>query len=91
MAARHQRKHEPAAAVHVIRPLGIAAIVATLLLFPADTRGEVRPFDVRGFALVGAGCFSVLYGMDIVGQPGAQWPLAAGLIEEGVSRIGGLK
>jgi MFS family permease len=43
-------------------PLGIAAIAATLLLFPADVPPQRRPFDALGFVLVGAGCFSILYG-----------------------------
>jgi EmrB/QacA subfamily drug resistance transporter len=66
-------------------PLGISAIAATLLLFPADMRGERRPFDVRGFVLIGAGCFSLLYGLDIVGESGASPWFAAGLIVFGIA------
>jgi hypothetical protein len=51
------------------RGTSVAAIAATLVLFPPDPAPERRPFDIVGFALIGIGCFSVLYGLDIIGQP----------------------
>lgn len=66
-------------------PLGIAAIVATVLLFPARSDTARRPFDLRGFLFVGTGCFSVLYGLDIVGQRGVSAPLVLGLIGFGTA------
>ena len=66
-------------------PLGIAAIVATILLFPVHGDTERRPFDLRGFAFVGTGCFSVLYGLDIIGQHGVSVPLVIGLIGFGAA------
>ncbi len=50
-------------------PLGVAAIVATFVLFPADQPATQHPFDARGFALIGAACFSFLFGIDLIGQP----------------------
>ncbi len=65
-------------------PLGIMAIVATLVLFPADGEPERQPFDLRGFLLLGTGCFTVLYGLDIIGQPAGRPALALGLLACGV-------
>jgi EmrB/QacA subfamily drug resistance transporter len=66
-------------------PLGIAAIAATAMLFPADSPGQQHPFDVRGFLFVGFGCFSVLYGLDIIGQRTASAALVTGLIGFGIT------
>jgi EmrB/QacA subfamily drug resistance transporter len=65
-------------------PLGIAAIIATVALFPPDDAAERHPFDVRGFALIGCGCFSVLYGLDTIGQRTAPAAFAPTLIGFGV-------
>jgi EmrB/QacA subfamily drug resistance transporter len=61
-------------------PLGIAAIVATLVLFPPDPAPDRKPFDILGFGLIGIGCFTLLYGLDIIGQPAGTPPLIVGLI-----------
>ncbi|HWU04666.1 MAG TPA: MFS transporter, partial [Novosphingobium sp.] len=62
-------------------PLGLVALVATLVLVPG-TRGEdQRPFDWTGFGLCGTGTFALLLGLDrLVMRPDA---LSAGLIAAG--------
>ncbi len=57
-------------------PLGIAAFALALKLVPAGRAGEVRPFDWPGFALSGAACFSLMYGLDLISRGDDQWAMA---------------
>ena len=70
-------------------PLGVAGIVAALMLFPADeAQTEARPFDALGFLLTGGGCLSALYGLSIVGQKSVSSWLSIGLIGVGLACLG---
>jgi EmrB/QacA subfamily drug resistance transporter len=64
-------------------PLGVAAIVAALVLFPDDRPDAQQPFDALGFVLVGAACFSFMYGVDLIGQPTTSIGLVAALVGGG--------
>jgi EmrB/QacA subfamily drug resistance transporter len=64
-------------------PLGIAAIVAALVLFPDDRPEGQQPFDALGFALVGAACFTLMFGVDLIGQPKTSAVFITGLIAAG--------
>jgi EmrB/QacA subfamily drug resistance transporter len=64
-------------------PLGIAAIIATIVLFPNDRTDARQPFDTLGFVLVGGSCFSLMYGVDLIGQPATSAGLVALLVGAG--------
>jgi EmrB/QacA subfamily drug resistance transporter len=64
-------------------PLGIAAIIAALVLFPDDRPEAQQPFDALGFALVGAACFTLMFGLDLIGQPNTSATFIIGLIAAG--------
>ena len=65
-------------------PLGICAIIASLALFPNDRPVTQQPFDFTGFALVAGACLTLMYGVDLIGQPKASPLLVAALIGTGV-------
>ncbi|UZJ58157.1 DHA2 family efflux MFS transporter permease subunit [Pseudomonas sp. KU26590] len=56
-------------------PLGVLALIATLILIPKRNEVSTRPFDLKGFLLLGVACTALLYGMERLGQGhGSQWP-----------------
>lgn len=58
-------------------PLGLIAFVLALKLVPAGRSGEARPFDWPGFALSGAACFALMYGLDLISRGDSDWGMAA--------------
>jgi EmrB/QacA subfamily drug resistance transporter len=67
-------------------PLGVAGIVAALILFPSDeAQTEPRPFDTLGFLLTGGGCLIALYGLSVIGQKSVSSWLSIGLIGCGLA------
>jgi EmrB/QacA subfamily drug resistance transporter len=64
-------------------PLGVAAIIAGVVLFPDDRPEAQQPFDALGFALVGAACFTLMFGLDLIGQPKTSAVFIVGLIAAG--------
>ena len=60
-------------------PLGAIALPLALRLIP-NAKGEATQFDWTGFALTGAACFLIIYGVGLVGQSGGPpWMGLAGL------------
>jgi len=56
-------------------PLGLLALIATLVLIPKHNEVSRRAFDLGGFLLVSGACASLLSGMEMLGQSRAhQWP-----------------
>jgi EmrB/QacA subfamily drug resistance transporter len=54
-------------------PLGLIALPLALRLIP-NTKSEAPQFDWVGFALTGAACFLIIYGVGLVGQnSGSPW------------------
>jgi EmrB/QacA subfamily drug resistance transporter len=70
-------------------PLGLVALVLALRIIPNDRQDNATRFDWVGFVLIGAACFAVMYGLDLVGQEGASW-LAAGLSIAGGVGVGAM-
>jgi EmrB/QacA subfamily drug resistance transporter len=64
-------------------PLGLVALVLALHI-TSDRQDSATRFDWLGFVLIGAACFAVMYGLDLVGQEGASWPVAGLSIAGGV-------
>jgi EmrB/QacA subfamily drug resistance transporter len=64
-------------------PLGVAAIIAAVVLFPDDRPEAQQPFDALGFTLVGAACFTLMFGLDLIGQPKTSAVFIIGLIAAG--------
>jgi EmrB/QacA subfamily drug resistance transporter len=64
-------------------PLGIAAFFFTLRLMPKEKIHAARPFDVLGFVLTGAACFSLMYGVELFTHEDVSWPLVAAAIAVG--------
>ena len=61
-------------------PLGIIALPLALRLIP-NTKGEAAQFDWTGFALTGAACFLLIYGVGLVGQnDGSPWMGVASIL-----------
>ncbi len=58
-------------------PLGIIGFILTMKLIPAGRPDGAKPFDVVGFVLVGAACFGLMYGLDLISRENASVPLAA--------------
>jgi EmrB/QacA subfamily drug resistance transporter len=54
-------------------PIGALALVAALLLLRDAAPGEPRPFDWRGFLLVGGGLFCLLWASEIASRPDVLW------------------
>ncbi len=68
-------------------PLGVAAIACAIVLFPDDRPEGQQPFDALGFALVGAACFTLMFGVDLIGQPNTSPAFMIGLIVAGACLI----
>lgn len=49
-------------------PLGVIAFFAAVRLVPNHTAARTRPFDWLGFILLSSSCFTVLYGMERLGE-----------------------
>ena len=58
-------------------PLGLIALPFAVRLIPPRADEAPRPFDGIGFVLIGVACFTVMYGVELVGRGGASWPLAS--------------
>lgn len=66
-------------------PIGLAGLIAALLIMPAQQGQAGRPFDLRGFLLLGGGLAALVSALGEVGAP--TWPPAA---VAGVSALGAL-
>ena len=60
-------------------PIGLVALALAVYLVPNE-RGHRRPFDYVGFALSGAALSGLMYGLDELGRPGANWRIAAAIL-----------
>lgn len=65
-------------------PIGALALAAALLLLRDETPAERRPFDWRGFLLIGGGLFCLLWSSEIASRPDVRW------LEVGSFLFGGL-
>ncbi len=61
-------------------PLGVMAFTLTLRMIPPIPSEHQHPFDVIGFCLCGLASSCLLYGMELIGQPGENWSLAVSLL-----------
>jgi EmrB/QacA subfamily drug resistance transporter len=57
-------------------PLGLIGFLLTMRLIPPGQTGDDRPFDWLGFVLIGAACFGLMYGLDLISRENAALPLA---------------
>ncbi|MBK1665828.1 MFS transporter [Rhodospirillum rubrum] len=57
-------------------PLGILALILTLVLVPRGRRDSPGPFDGLGFILSGTACFCLIYGLDLISR-GDVWTSGA--------------
>ena len=56
-------------------PLGLVALIAAVRLIPDHSVEHVRPFDWKGFVLLGLTCVMLLTGLEVLGQDIHQaWP-----------------
>ncbi|WP_447791671.1 DHA2 family efflux MFS transporter permease subunit [Pseudomonas farris] len=69
-------------------PLGILALIATLVLIPKQDDVSSRTFDFSGFLLVGVASAALLYGVEMLGQSRAN--LLQGLSLSGTGVILGV-
>lgn len=53
----------------VVVPVSIAAVVAALIVFPADAPAERRPFDGPGFLIAALGLVAFQLGIENLGHP----------------------
>ncbi len=61
-------------------PLGVAAILFTIKIIPNLKEEDAKPFDWIGFLSSGTSCVLLMYGLDLIGRPGASWTLCFALI-----------
>jgi len=64
-------------------PLGLAALIATMLLVPPSPGSAERPLDWPGFLLSGAGIAGAVAGLELIGQSPAPWARIAILVFAG--------
>jgi len=69
-------------------PLGVLALIATLVLIPKQDDVSSRTFDFSGFLLVGVASAALLYGVEMLGQSRAN--LLEGLSLSGAGLILGV-
>jgi EmrB/QacA subfamily drug resistance transporter len=69
-------------------PLGVLALIATLVLIPKQDDVSSRTFDFSGFLLVGVASAALLYGLEMLGQSRAN--LLEGLSLSGAGLILGV-
>jgi len=62
-------------------PLGLLALIATLVLIPKHDEVTARTFDFSGFVLVGVASAALLYGVELLGQ--SRGSLLQGLLLSG--------
>lgn len=62
-------------------PLGLLALIATLVLIPKQDEVTARTFDFSGFVLVGVASAALLYGVELLGQ--SRGSLLQGLLLSG--------
>ncbi|MDY0831095.1 MFS transporter [Pseudomonas sp. SED1] len=62
-------------------PLGLLALIATLVLIPKHDEVTARTFDFSGFLLVGVASAALLYGVELLGQ--SRGSLLQGLLLSG--------
>lgn len=68
-------------------PVGLLGVAASLLFLP-DVRAETRrPFDVKGFVLMGCGLAALVFATGEIGQPGAPPGLPPALAAAGVALL----
>lgn len=58
-------------------PLGLVGFLLTMKLIPPGQADGAKPFDWLGFVLVGAACFGLIYGLDLISRQNSSMPLAA--------------
>ena len=68
-------------------PLGIAGVIAVLILMQNIREPERRPFDVVGFAASGIGLGTVMYGLTLLGRTRSGWALAVVLMVVGAGLL----
>jgi EmrB/QacA subfamily drug resistance transporter len=61
-------------------PVGLIGVSAALRFLPHGTEAARRPFDVKGFMLVGAAGGGVLLAFDQMSKTDASWSAGAGLL-----------
>lgn len=66
-------------------PLGLLALIATLVLIPKRDEVTSRTFDFSGFLLVGLASAALLYGVELLGQ--SRGSLLQGLVLSGAGMI----
>ncbi|MDY7533043.1 MFS transporter [Pseudomonas sp. Bout1] len=66
-------------------PLGLLALIATLVLIPKREEVTSRTFDFSGFLLVGLASAALLYGVELLGQ--SRGSLLQGLVLSGAGMI----
>ncbi|MGC6373533.1 MFS transporter [Pseudomonas sp. K2I15] len=66
-------------------PLGLLALIATLVLIPKRDEVASRTFDFSGFLLVGVASAALLYGVELLGQ--SRGSLLQGLLLSGAGVI----
>jgi hypothetical protein len=60
-------------------------LALALRIIPRDSRDVEKQFDWVGFVLIGACCFALMYGLDLVGRDGASWAAACLSIGGGIA------
>lgn len=66
-------------------PVGLAAIALARILMPNLMSDDRRPFDWPGFVLTGGALATLMEALELTGQPGVAWPVAAGLLAAGLA------
>ena len=61
-------------------PIGIAGILLVWRFFNDARSGQKRPFDQLGFVLSGASLAGLMYSLDALGQPAANWVVDGGFL-----------
>ena len=56
-------------------PPGLLALWLAARVMPAERAGTPRPFDARGFALVGSALLAALSDVELMGREHVDWPL----------------
>jgi len=65
-------------------PVGVAGVVLVARFIPRLAADRLRPFDVKGFALLACASAAVLSGLDQMSASDAAWRLGAGLTLAGL-------
>jgi EmrB/QacA subfamily drug resistance transporter len=54
-------------------PLGLIGIAFTVFLITNQRGAGPRPFDWIGFVLTGTACTTLMYSLELIGQPSTEW------------------